>query len=228
LFGGGGRIEDFARVARILFLLGLLPVILGIAARKWFGERVLASVGKEEGESCQLNGEAFLTKLGEVAQIPSYSCEGNWNKATVEKVLLSQELGSRSDRLALAETGLLVGLNLLAQRQPELLKWRYSALKFSWAFPAFTLLVVIFAALAGSFVRWLLPVASLALALGTMAGWLAVWIDWQASTLTAGILEKRAIIAREDDRRAIERAMRGLAARRFVPGLLSVLFPSRK
>ena len=124
----------------------------------------------------------------------------------------------------LAEAGLLFGLALLGQSQPELLKWRDWALRFSWAFPAFTILVVIFAAVVGSFIRWSLPAVSLAIGGGTLVSFLAAWVEWQAAGLTGQFLKKRAVVPREDDRIAISQAMRALAARRCVPGMLQLFF----
>lgn len=212
-------------MGRLLFLLGIIPVILGIGARKWFGDRRLR---EHRDVRCQLSAETFARKLCEQANLPEPNCTGRRSRAGKNEVVIAKELGSQDDRIALAETGLLVGLALLARRQPELLAWRDSSLRFAWAFPAFTLLVVVFAALAGSLVRWALPISAWALAFGTLSGWLAVWIDWQAASLTSALLQKRAIIAREDDRIAIEKSMKAVAAKRFVPGLLGALFSDEK
>ena len=130
--------------------------------------------------------------------------------------------------ISLAEVGLLFGLALLGQRQPELLRWRAWALKFSWAFPAYLLLVVIFSVAVGSFVRWALPAVSLGVGIGTVVAFLVVWVEWQAAGLASEFLRARAIVAREDDRRAISLAMKALAASKAVPGVLRFLFPSSK
>lgn len=209
-------------MVRNLILLGLLPVVIGIAMRKWFGERVLhpylAGV-------TQLSGRSFIARLSAGAGWDVEVAEGKRSRLSAEGDLtLSRELAEEHGLIPLAEAGLLFGLALLGRSQPELLKWRAWALKFSWAFPAFTLLVVIFAALVGNF-RWALPIAALGMGAGTCVGFLAAWVEWQAAGLTGKLLKERAIIAREDDRIAIAKSMRGLAARRCVPGMLKVLFP---
>lgn len=208
-------------MARFLLLLGILPVILGIIARKWFGERRLR---EHRDVRCQLDAGALAQKLCKHTKLPEPNDSGRRSRTVGEEVSLAKGLSAQNGRVALAETGLLVGLALLARRQPELVAWRESSLKFSWAFPAFSLLVVIFAVLAGSLTRWALPISVWALALGTISGWLAVWVDWQAASLTAKVLESQAIIAREDDRIAIERSMKALSAKHFVPGLMGALF----
>lgn len=212
-------------MAKFLFLLGVIPILLGIAGRKWMGDRRLR---KHLGVRCQLDGETFARKLCEQANLPAPVLTGRRKKADPQEVVLTEELSHQSDRVSLAKIGIQVGHALLAKRQPELITWRDSALRFAWAFPAFVFLVLIFAALTGSFLRWALPIGAGALALGTISGWLAVWIDWQAASLTAALLERRAIVAREDDRIAISQAMRALGAMNLVPGLLGALFPSEK
>ena len=208
-------------MVKTLFLLGLLPVIVGIAIRKWFGERVLK---KLPAGATQLNAEEFLVALKESAQLTLEVKTAKRTRLTDEEMLLSRELAEEKGVEPLAEAGLLFGLALLGRSQPELVKWRDWALKFSWAFPAFTILVVIFAAVVGSFVRWALPAVSLAIGGGTLVSFLAAWVEWQAAGLTGQFLKQRAIIAREDDRIAISQAMRALAARRCVPGMLQLFF----
>ncbi|MGJ8724366.1 MAG: hypothetical protein ACSHYB_07405 [Roseibacillus sp.] len=208
-------------MVKTLFLLGLLPVIIGIAMRKWFGERVLKKLPANE---TQLNAEEFLESLKEGAKLAMEVKTAKRTRLTDDEMILSREVAEEKGVVPLAEAGLLFGLALLARSQPELLKWRDWALKFSWAFPAFSILVVIFAAVVGSFVRWALPAVSLAIGGGTLVSFLAAWVEWQAAGLTGKFLKKRAIIAREDDRIAISQAMRALAARRCVPGMLQMFF----
>ncbi|MDQ8192413.1 hypothetical protein [Roseibacillus persicicus] len=202
-----------------------MPIIIGIAMRKWFGERVFK---KLPAHPTQLSAEEFLESLKESAKLAMEVKTSKRTRLTDSELVLARELAGEKGIQPLAEAGLLFGLALLGRSQPELLKWREWALKFSWAFPAFSILVVIFAAVVGSFVRWALPAVSLAIGGGTLVSFLAAWVEWQAAGLTGKFLKKRAIIAREDDRIAISQAMRALAARRCVPGMLQLLFPESK
>lgn len=212
-------------VTKTLFILGLLPVIVGIAMRKWFGERVLK---RTPTNSTRLNAKDFLGRLKEEAKLDMEVKAARRTKLTDEVMALSYEVASEERVIPLAKAGLVFGLALLGRTQPELLRWRQWALKFSWAFPAFLILVVIFAAFVGSFVRWALPAVSIGLGIGTLVSFLAAWIEWQAAGLAGKFLKKRAILAREDDRIAVSRAMRALAARRCVPGMLQMFFPEGK
>ena len=193
--------------------------------RKWFGERVLRRLPTN---LTQLSAEEFLSELKDGAKLSMDVKSAKRTKLTENEMILSREIAEERGVVPLAEAGLLFGLALLGRSQPELLKWREWALKFSWAFPAFLILVVIFAAVVGSFVRWALPAVSLAIGAGTFVGFLAAWVEWQAAGLTGKFLKKRAIISREDDRIAVSKAMRALAARRCVPGMLQLLFPESK
>lgn len=212
-------------MVKTLLILGLIPVVLGIALRKWFGERVLRRL---PAHPTQLSGGEFLEKLREGAKLDMEVKTAKRTRLTESEMILAHEIGEERGVIPLAEAGLLFGLALLGRSQPELLKWREWALKFSWAFPAFLILVVIFAAIVGSFVRWALPAVSVGIGVGTLVSFLAAWIEWQAAGLTGKFLKKRAPIAREDDRIAISQAMRALAARRCVPGMLQMFFPERK
>ncbi|MBK1833908.1 hypothetical protein [Roseibacillus ishigakijimensis] len=208
-----------------MIILGLIPVVVGIAMRKWFGERVLQRL---PAHPTRLDGERFLGQLLAASSLELTPRMAKRSKLDEEEIVITRDWGEEKSIVPLAEVGLLFGLALLGKRQPELLRWREWALKFSWAFPAFLILVVIFSALVGSFVRWILPAVSVGLGVGTLVGFIAAWVEWQAATLTSQFLQSRAIIAREDDRIAISKAMRALAARHCVPGMLQLLFPEAK
>lgn len=225
MFVARGERDEAEHVFRTLILLGLIPVIVGIAMRKWFGERVLKRLPVSP---TQLSAEEFLSALKEGAKLSLEVKAARRTKLTEDEMILSREVAGERGVVPLAEAGLLFGLALLGRSQPELLRWREWALKFSWAFPAFLLLVVIFSVAVGSFMRWALPIASVGLGVGTLVGFLAAWVEWQAAGLTGKFLKKRAIIAREDDRIAVSQAMRALAARRCVPGMLQFFFPESK
>ena len=212
-------------MVKTLFLLGLIPVVVGIAMRKWFGERVLKKLPKN---ATQLSAAEFLHELKDGAKLAMEVKAAKRTKLTENEMVLARETAEERGVIPLAEAGLLFGLALLGRSQPELLRWREWALKFSWAFPAFLILIVIFASIVGNFVRWALPAVSLGIGIGSLVGFLAAWVEWQAAALTGKFLKKRAIIAREDDRVAISQAMRALAARRCVPGMLQILFPESK
>ena len=154
--------------------------------------------------------------------------QGRRSRLTADTMILSREMAAKDTVIPLAEAGLMFGLALLGRTQPELLRWRQWALKFSWAFPAFLILVAIFAAVVGSFVPWILPAISLGLGIGTLVSFLVAWIEWQAAGLTAKFLKNRGVVPRDDDRLAIFKAMKALAARRCVPGMLQMIFPENK
>lgn len=208
-----------------LILLGLIPVLLGIGLRKWFGERVLKRLPVN---STRLTSVEFLERLRKEAKLAMEVKQGRRSRLTADTMILSREMAAKDTVIPLAEAGLMFGLALLGRTQPELLRWRQWALKFSWAFPAFLILVAIFAAVVGSFVPWILPAISLGLGIGTLVSFLVAWIEWQAAGLTAKFLKNRGIVPRDDDRSAIFKAMKALAARRCVPGMLQMIFPENK
>lgn len=212
-------------IIKSLILLGLIPVLLGVGLRKWFGERVLKRLPLN---STRLTSVEFLERLRKEAKLAMEVKQGRRSRLTADTMILSREMAAKDTVIPLAEAGLMFGLALLGRTQPELLRWRQWALKFSWAFPAFLILVAIFAAVVGSFVPWILPAISLGLGIGTLVSFLVAWIEWQAAGLTAKFLKNRGVVPRDDDRLAIFKAMKALAARRCVPGMLQMIFPENK
>ena len=87
----------------------------------------------------------FLVKqlLAEVEVVEKRRAEVKVGKPV--KLVLSRRLVGAKNVLALGEVALLCGHALVATSNPDLLKWRQWAVKFSFAFPIFTLVVLIFA-----------------------------------------------------------------------------------
>ncbi|MDP0489955.1 MAG: hypothetical protein Q7Q71_02750 [Verrucomicrobiota bacterium JB023] len=209
---------------KLLIVLGLLPVVVGVLTRNWLGRRFFNALGEVKVGS---SASTLAKRLTKGAALKLRVDEGKRFQLAESQLLLPVDAGPSREVRDVAEACLLAGLAMLARRQPQLPEWRQRALKFSWAFPAFTLLVVIFA-----FVVAKLPlmpaiaIVVLSIGLGTSAGLVAGWVEWQAAGMVGKLTEARAIFTREDDRQLILKAMKALAAEKALPGFLSKFFRS--
>ena len=96
------------------------------------------------------------------------------------KLVLSRRLVGAKNVLALGEVALLCGHALVATSNPDLLKWRQWAGKFSFAVPIFTLVVLIFAAVVAKIPAGLgLALAAAALGAGSLMSLLSLQVEVQ-------------------------------------------------
>ena len=142
------------------------------------------------------------------------------------QVQLSKSLAEARDVIGLAEVALMCGEALVAWREPDLMKWRQWALRFGWAFPAFTTLVMVFAVVVGKLpAMWAITiaVAALGLASGMLIATLAV--ERQAAGLAARLVDEAGALPRMADGELVGRACKALAYRRVIPGSIEWLMP---
>ena len=93
-----------------LILLGLIPVLLGIGLRKWFGERVLKRLPVN---STRLTSVEFLERLRKEAKLAMEVKQGRRSRLTADTMILSREMAAKDTVIPLAEAGLMFGLALL-------------------------------------------------------------------------------------------------------------------
>lgn len=204
---------------KLLLLFGLSLTALGVAGRKWFSDRALKQA---RGKSVSLTGKSLAKKLVTGAGLKTEVAEGRRSKLGEGTLVLSPAVREEKAVLQVAEAGVLAGLVMLGRRQEQLLGWREWGLKFGWAAPAFTMVVVVFAIVVGKLpMGWGLGVISVGLGLGVLASALVAWVEWQAVGLVAKLTEARAVFHREEERVLVLKTMRGLAAKKLVPGFLA-------
>ena len=134
-------------MTKLILLISLLPIILSVVVRKFFCDRGVRSAGNAEtSRTGRELAELLLSKAGisgEVEVVEKRRTEVKVGEPV--KLVLTKRLAGAKNVVALGEVALLCGHALVATSNPDLLKWRQWAVKFSFAFPIFTLVVLIFA-----------------------------------------------------------------------------------
>jgi len=131
-----------------VLLVSLVPPILVVALRKWFCDRVLRELrdGVTNQTGAKLAGHLLLHfKLADEIELKE-------KKSTriiagdPGVLALSGAAWRGKDILTLGEVALLVGRIAMEREHADLWGWRDWAVRFGVAVPAFTVMVVVFAA----------------------------------------------------------------------------------
>ena len=208
---------------KIVLLVSLIPPIAVVAMRKWFCDRVLQKLPargtNQTGE--KLAGHlARHFKLSGIFELKKGKRTGL--KSGEPSVLsLSEADWAGKDIASLARVALLVSRAAAERDHAPLWGWRDWAIRFGIAFPAFTLLVVVFAvavAKLSGFVAIVIVVGAFALAslflLATMP------VELEAARQAATFVERTNALPRQSDGEEVARCCHALAWSRIVPGSL--------
>lgn len=213
-------------MAKLILLISLLPIILSVVVRKFFCDRGVRSAG--DGETSRTGrelAELLLSKAGisgEVEVVEKRRAEVKVGKPV--KLVLSRRLVGAKNVLALGEVALLCGHALVATSNPDLLKWRQWAVKFSFAFPIFTLVVLIFAVVVAKIPAGLgLALAAAALGAGSLMSLLSLQVEVQGARMMATIIDESRVFPRLRESEAVALACKSLAYRQAVPGAIEIL-----
>lgn len=209
-------------ISKFFLLSGLVPVLISFVARKILSDGVLRKQGA---------GEVSLTGLELVERILK-KAGTNGVELVVKKrpflvvgptrlVLPPRLAGSRRAR-DVAEAGLLAGMVLMARRQAKVVQWRAWAVKFSSAFPAFTLIVMAFALVIGRLgASWVMGITSASLGLTTILLWLTLPVERAAAGVVAEMVEESAVVSRRSEGETLGHLLRALGWRRIIPGAIA-------
>ena len=188
-------------MARLILLISLLPIILSVVVRKFFCDRGVRSAGDAEtSRTGRELAELLLSKSGisnKVVMEEKRRADVKVGKTV--KLILTKRLKEAKNVLALGEVALLCGHALVATSNPDLLKWRQWAVKFSLAFPIFTL------------------------GMGSLASLLSLQVEVQAARMMAAIIDESRIFPRLRESEAVALACKALAYRQAVPGAIEIL-----
>ena len=137
------------------------------------------------------------------------------------KLTLSRELAEAKDVVSLGEVAALTGMAVVAQQQPDLVKWRKWVVRFGMAFPIFTLVVMVFA-VAVAKVNAFIAIVIVFLALGIAAGFslASLMVERESAKLAERLVEESHALPRQADGEEVGRVCRALAYRRVIPGAI--------
>lgn len=208
---------------KIVLFASLLPTVIAIVLRKFFCERALKKmrhgVTNQTGErvAAQMLRYQEGMKETEVKQAKKTRLVSG----DVLRIDLSRKMWEGKTILDLGKVANLVGRACVAKEHGDLLAWRDWAVRFGWAFPAFTLLVVVFAvAVAKLGVLIGLVIVSCALGLSSTLLLLTMTVELEAAKRGAYLVEKSHALPRPADGEEVAKCCRALAWKRVVPGVL--------
>jgi len=207
---------------KFILLAGLIPVILSFLARKFFYERV---VKREGGAEVSLSGQELAEKIlkkGKAESVIVTVKKLSFVKLGPSHLVLSPEQATSKKGESVAEAALLAGMVLMARQQDKVVGWRTWALKFSWAMPAFTTVVMAFAMVVGKLgASWCLGVIAAVLGLCTVLLWLTLPVEKAAAKTVAGMLEETALIPRRNEAERLANLVKAMPWRRMIPGAIA-------
>ncbi|YCM45759.1 zinc metallopeptidase [Verrucomicrobiaceae bacterium 227] len=207
---------------KFILLAGLIPVILSFLARKFFFERI---VKREGGAEVSLNGLELAEKVlkkGKAGEVEVTVKKRSFVKLDPTHLVLSPEQATSRRADHVAEAGLLAGMVLMARQQEKVVGWRTWALKFSWAMPSFTTVVMAFALVTrGLSASWCLGILAGVLGLSTVLLWLTLPVEKAAATTVAEMLEETALIPRRNEAERLVLLVKAMPWRRIIPGAIA-------
>ena len=207
---------------KFILLAGLIPVILSFLAPKFFYERV---VKRDGGFGVSFTGRELAEKI--LKKGKAESVELTVKKLTFVKLgpthlVLSPDQASSKKGDVVAEAALLAGMVLMARQQNKVVAWRTWALKFSWAMPAFTTIVMAFAMVIGRLSPTLcLGVVAAVLGMSTVLLWLTLPVEKAAAKAVADLLDGTALIPRRNEAERLANLVKAMPWRRIIPGAIA-------
>lgn len=213
---------------RLLILFSLAVVLFALVLRKVNADRVLRQsrrvklsgtaqeLARKMLDSLDYSDVKIEVTSRETAPWAGMDCKaGEWLR-------MPSHLANAHSASSHGRAALLIGLFVLAQRDGKVISARMWALRFGHVFPIFTLIVLVFAVLmAKLFLGWALAVLLGVMALATLVQCLTLRAERQAAELAAVVLEKKRIIARQEDEDAVMAALRGWSWAGVLPGILA-------
>lgn len=212
-------------MAKVLLLISLIPTILAIVVRKFFCDRVIKAVGDAETSRTGRELAAILLeKAGVSKKVEVLEKRKPEVKPDPTKLILSKRLAEARNVIALGEVALMCGHAVVASKNPDLLRWRQWAVKFSFAFPIFTLVVLIFAVVVAKLSVTLgLALIATALGAGSLMSLMSLQVEIQGAKMMATIIDEGRVFSRLKECEAVALVCKALAYKQAVPGAIEIL-----
>jgi hypothetical protein len=209
-------------MAKILLLMGLIPVIISFLARKFLSD---GTVRGEGGAEVSISGGEMVDRIlkkGSASDVEIQVKTRPFQVLGPQRLVISSQLNESRRARDVAEAGLLAGLVLMARRQEKVVGWRIWAVKFGSAMPAFTMIVMAFALVVGKLgAGWCLGVVAATLGLATVLLWFTLPVERAAAGAVAEMLEETALVSRRSEGERLARLVKALAWRRIIPGAIA-------
>jgi len=207
-------------MAKLLLLMGLIPVLISFFARKILSDN---TVNAERGAEVSISGGELIERIlkkGQASDVEIQIKARPFRVLGPQKLVISSQLNESRKARDVAEAGLLAGLVLMARKQEKVVGWRTWAVKFGSAMPAFTMIVMAFAMPKLGAVLCLGVVAA-TLGLATVLLWLTLPVERAAASAVAEMLEETALVSRRSEGERLANLVKALAWRRIIPGAIA-------
>lgn len=209
-------------MAKLLLLLGLIPVFASFVARKFLSDR---TVRMEGGGEVSISGREMAERVlnkGRAGEVEIQVKNRPFMVLGPDRLVISPLLAESKRARDVAEAGILAGLVLMARRQEKVVGWRKWAVKFGTAMPAFTMIVMAFAMVMGRLSAPLcFGVIAASLGVATSFLWFTLPVERAAAGMVADMLEETALVARRSEGETMANLVRALGWRRIVPGAIA-------
>lgn len=209
-------------MAKLLLLMGLIPVFVSFIARRFLSDRIVRKAG---GTEVSISGHEMIERILKKGRAGDVEIEVKKRLFMVlgpTRLVVSPSLSQSRKARDVAEAGILAGLVLMARRQEKVVNWRKWAVKFGSAMPAFTMIVMAFAMVIGRLSPTLcLGIVAASLGFATAFLWFTLPVERAAAGTVADMLEETALVARRSEGEAIAGLVRALGWRRIVPGAIA-------
>jgi hypothetical protein len=211
---------------KLLLLVSLLPIVATILLRKWCCDRVLQQMkGK-------ITNQAGHLLVGQLLRHRKLASEIEYRQKKKTRLMMGPPLVIQLSNLAwngrdvlnLGILSNLVGRALITHEHRELVNWREWAVRFGWAFPSFTLLVVVFAVAVAKIpvmIGIVIVLGSIGIASGLLLA--SMMVELESAKQAAILIEESRAHPRQEDGEEVARCCRALAWQRVVPGCLEWL-----
>lgn len=209
-------------MGKFLLLTGLIPVLVSFLTRKFLYERVVKREGGTEGTITGKDLAELILKKGKASSVELTVKKRSFVTLGPSHMVLSPEQATSKNGRQVAEAALLAGMVLMARQQEKVVGWRTWALKFSWAMPVFTTVVMIFAKVVGKVnAGWCLGVVAAVLGLSAVLLWLTLPVERAAAKTVAEMLEETALLPRRNEAERLAELVRATPWRRIIPGAIA-------
>ncbi|MGJ8698161.1 MAG: hypothetical protein ACSHYF_17710 [Verrucomicrobiaceae bacterium] len=214
---------------KLLLLFGILTVVVSAVARRFFCDRTVRRCGEVPVTPTGEDFARAVLKQGKASEVLVEVKRRPFLALGPDRLVIPPGLASSKVAKDVAAAGLLAGIVLMARRQEKVVGWRKWAVKFGWAAPAFTTVIVVFGAVATRIPPSMaIGIVFAVLGLATLALWFTLPIERAAGQTVTQFLEDTNMVNRRSESEILSDLTKALAWQRMVPGCVEWLIPKPK
>lgn len=212
-------------IFKFLLMLGLIPLVGSFLARKFFSDRVLKS--EEGATTVTYSGKEMverILKLGKAKDVEIQVKRRPFLPLGPDFLVISPQQAESKEVRDVAGAALIAGMVLMARQQERVVAWRSWAVKFGYAMPGFSIVVMVFAMVIGRVPPSMsIAIVSACLGLSTILLWSTLTVEKAAAKVVADYLDESALVPRMSEAELMEKFVKAHSWQRIVPGAVGFL-----